>query len=161
MARPSLRFLPRRATLARAATVCGIVAAATGLTATNSFADDVCADFTLSNADWYSNNWTAAYSSSVHLVFQGDGNLVLYTNSGGVLWASGSYGQNVTDLDWSASTGGILLKHKDGSIACRIGANAQGGWAQVQDDGNFVFYNSQGSATWAASWHWTTDACGF
>lgn len=90
-------------------------------------------------------NWSMT-SSSVHLVFQCDGNLVLYRNSDGhAMWASGTTGFGHPN---------VLIFHEDGFInlsegiadKCQIGTG--GATAVVQDDGNFVFYGPGGNATW-------------
>ncbi|MFJ1709815.1 hypothetical protein [Kitasatospora sp. NPDC088346] len=144
---------PLRKTLTRAAMVCTAAAAVVGLTGTNAMAggewDAPAADFTLNQSDWYPG--ASVNSSSVTLVFQGDGNLVLYSNNDGrALWASGSYGQGVNHVDWSAS-GYIKLQHDNDTI-CTIGKlnSAPGGRAVVQSDGNFVFYRADGSAAWSS-----------
>ncbi|HEY3611561.1 MAG TPA: hypothetical protein VGL06_28965 [Pseudonocardiaceae bacterium] len=58
----------------------------------------------------------------------------------------------MTDLDWSQS-GYIKLLNSSGGIVCTVGAlsPAPGGVAQVQDDGNFVFYDTSGNPTWATA----------
>ncbi|GAA4629307.1 hypothetical protein GCM10023196_049510 [Actinoallomurus vinaceus] len=157
-------------TLARAVTLCGIAAAATGLLATSASADTVCAFFTSSQSDWYAWNNTTWGSwvlskgpsyNSIYIKFQSDGNLVVYRQrDNAVMWASGTWGRNVTDLDWSVSAGGILLKRADGSVVCQIGEGASTGRAQVQEDGNFVFYNDVSEATWSI-WGtpYTTNYC--
>lgn len=172
MARTTLRFLPRKATLTRAVTVVGIVAAATALTATNAFADEICARFTTSQYDWTQGKQWGSYPVSsapgpndVILKFQTDGNLVLYrARDNAVMWASG-WNPNVKILDWSASAGGILLEDSNHNVLCTITgtSSASGGWAQVQSDGDFVFYNPSGQATWATFWGWGYyhDYCDF
>ncbi|WP_159401194.1 hypothetical protein [Streptomyces sp. NRRL B-24484] len=142
-----------RAKAARAAMVCAAAVAALGLTTTQAMAggtwDAQAANFTLNQGDWYAGSFVN--SSSAKLVFQSDGNLVLYSNDGGrALWASGSYGQGVNRMVWSAS-GYIKLQH-DNDIVCTIGKldSAPGGRAMVQADGNFVFYRYDGSAAWSS-----------
>jgi hypothetical protein len=146
-------------TLARAATFCGIVAATTGLLVTTASADTTCAYFLTSQPDWSAANNTSWGSwplgsawgpSSIYIRFQSDGNLVVYRQSdNAVMWASGTYGIGVTDLDWSSAAGGILLKNAKGSVICQVGSGASTGHAEVQNDGNFVFYNDIGEATWS------------
>ena len=161
-----MRTLLGRSKFARAVAVCGITAAATVLAASNAYADTTCAYFTLDQPNWLAggpgpHSWN---SSSIILNFQTDGNLVIYArNSNGTegkaLWASGTaYYQlpsgtlPVTQLDWS-SQGYIILQDTFGNTVCTIGAQgpnyAPGGAAVLQDDGNFVFYNTNHVATWA------------
>ncbi len=159
--------LPKTGTsLRRTLTVAAMVAAATALTVTTASADTRCAYFTTSQPDWAPGTTWGSWPNggyvgpnAVYIDFQTDGNLVLRNGrTGNAVWASGTWGTGVTRLDWSASASGIVLYKYDGSIECTIaGYNASGGWAQVQDDGNFVFYNSSGAAEWATSWGWGTS----
>ena len=149
--------------LAKGGVVAALTAVGLFVSATDAFADTTCATFTLAQADWNALDEPYAASSSVYLQFQDDGNLVLYRLSDNyVLWASGTEDRGVTDLDWSQSRGGIILKYSNGSVACYIGSGASNGWAAVQNDGNFVFYAPGKVAKWAMSWTARTiDYCGF
>lgn len=145
----------RNRPMLRAALVGTALAAAIGLTATDALADSAVATFTLSQPDWQLNTYVMENNVYSSLYLQPDGNLVLYkeVNDVGVqaLWASGTNGRGVTHLDWSAS-GYIKLLNSSGGIVCTIGAlsPSPGGRAVIQDDGNFVFYNTSGQATWAS-----------
>jgi hypothetical protein len=144
---------PRRRAVLRSLAVCGIGAAAFGLAGGNAFAvtASTVASFTLQQSDW-SNTGTYYDNGVVLLVFQSDGNLVLYSEAtGNAVWASGTNGRGATDLDWSAS-GYIKIKNSSGTTLCTVGAlnPAPGGVADVQSDGNFVFYNTSGTATWSS-----------
>ncbi|MEV4614119.1 hypothetical protein AB0K43_16215 [Kitasatospora sp. NPDC049258] len=140
---------PIRRTLTRAALVCTAAAAALGLAGTDAMADSAAATFTLGQGDWWAGS--SVSSSNTHLDFQSDGNLVLYANSGRVLWASGTDGRGVTHVDWSAS-GYVKLQDSNNNTLCTVGklSPAAGGRAMVQDDGNLVFYRSNGSVAWAS-----------
>jgi hypothetical protein len=177
-----VRTLLGRSTFVRAVSVCGIAAAATVLVASNAYADTTCAYFTLAQPNWAAggpgpHTWN---SSAIILNFQSDGNLVIYLrNSNGTegapVWASGTAESEltaaglgdlpVTQLDWSAA-GEIFLEDTNGGNVCTIGINgalAPGGSAVLQDDGNFVFYNTSHVATWAISggFHdYGTNYCG-
>jgi len=109
-------------------------------------------------------NWSCGHNvwtGSTHLVFQCDGNLVLYNFSGIAIWASGTNGSGVDEVDFSGSMGALMLV-KNGSWYCGIGAwtngtfgqssgsLALGGFFEVQDDGNLVVYNSVSKAVWAS-----------
>jgi hypothetical protein len=100
------------------------------------------------------NQWVDSYQ----LDFQADGNLVVYfnvhiqstgANTRTALWATGQ-NSNVKQLDWSQS-GYLKLENASGTALCTLGAGkpAPGGVAQLQQDGNFVFYTTGGTATWA------------
>ncbi|WP_370222110.1 hypothetical protein [Kitasatospora sp. MAP12-22] len=158
--------------LAKTSAIAALMAIGLFASSTNAFADEVCANFTTAQSDWYSGNNTSFGSwplgspwtpTSIYIKFQSDGNLVIHRQQdGAVMWASGTWGHGVTDLDWSQSAGGILLRHSNGSIACQIGSGASGGHAQVQEDGNFVFYAPDGHPTWASgteNGQQTRDAC--
>jgi hypothetical protein len=143
---------PRRRAVLRSLAVCGVGAAAFGLAGGNAFAASniTVASFTLQQTDWSTD--TGSDNGVVWLVFQADGNLVLYSDTTGkAVWASGTEGKGATDIDWSAS-GYIKIKNSSGTTLCTVGAGnpAPGGVADIQGDGNFVFYNTSGTATWAS-----------
>ncbi|MFE2283732.1 hypothetical protein ACFXDJ_06105 [Streptomyces sp. NPDC059443] len=147
--------------LARGSIVATLAAFGLFVSGSNAFADSRCAYFVTSQRDIQaSENWTWGSwpvsgqpgPNSIYIKFQSDGNLVAYRGrDNAVMWASGTYNDGVVTLVWSASTGGIKLMRANGVNACTIRGNngASGGWAQVQDDGNFVFYKSNGVADWA------------
>ncbi|MFI9276245.1 hypothetical protein ACIGXM_37065 [Kitasatospora sp. NPDC052896] len=119
----------------------------------------------------YGCGW-ASTSSSVHLVFQCDGNLVLYRNSDGhAMWASGSYssGGSQPNTIRFQNRGFVELTMGLANVCGfgdnSIGHDATGGYAVVQDDGNFVVYTSGGSAVWQSGTYGnqqgSTNACNF
>ncbi|WP_405015722.1 hypothetical protein OHV05_00425 [Kitasatospora sp. NBC_00070] len=141
----------------RTALVC--TAAVTAVTASGTEAmalagGSTAARFTLAQADWYPGASVSA-SYYTRLTFQSDGNLVLYALSDTQdwpLWASGTNGMGVTRVVWSQS-GYVRLLNSSGGTVCTLGAlsPAPGGTARVQNDGNFVFYDTDGDPTWASS----------
>ncbi|MFE6750221.1 hypothetical protein ACFVGM_30520 [Kitasatospora purpeofusca] len=139
-----------RRALVRTALVGTAVVAAVGLTATAAMAGTpvTVGSFVLAQADWAPG--TEARNAWYSLKFQTDGNLVLRDPAGNLLWASGTYNRGVTDLDFSYQ-GYIALKNSSGATICTLGAAnpAPGGVANLQTDGNFVFRNAGGAATWA------------
>ncbi|KJK58401.1 hypothetical protein [Saccharothrix sp. ST-888] len=139
----------------RAAGVCAAALIAVGLSGAEAMALDsgtTAATFTLAQPDWYAN--TSSSSSNVTLELWGDGNLVLHTVSdtdGGIpLWASGTSGRGVTHVDWSRA-GYAKLLDASNNVVCTLGKlnPAPGGTVRVQDDGNVVFYDTNGNATWS------------
>ncbi|MEU2772742.1 hypothetical protein ABZ646_07375 [Streptomyces sp. NPDC007162] len=112
-------------------------------------------------------NQAAAHSwasTTVHLNWQSDGNLVLYCNSGKVLWSTNTYvsrtGANNAYIEFTG--GGITLWERfttDFSYWKQMwhenGSNANA-YAYVQNDGNFVIYNQGGSPVWASG---TNNEC--
>ncbi|MFJ1709817.1 hypothetical protein [Kitasatospora sp. NPDC088346] len=144
----------RRKAAVRAAVVCTAALTAVGLSGADAMALDpgtTAATFTLAQPDSYAGD--IASSSGVRLALRNDGNLVLYTVSdtvGEALWASGTGGRGVTHVDWSRSGYAKLL---DGSnnVVCTLGKlnPAPGGTVRLQEDGNMVFYDTSGNATWS------------
>lgn len=85
------------------------------------------------------------------LVYQGDGNLVLY-RQGTALWASGTHGR---------SAGMVVMQH-DGNFVMYDANNVplwssegswghDGAWLIVQNDGNVVIYTHSGQPLWATN----------
>ncbi|WP_159401261.1 hypothetical protein [Streptomyces sp. NRRL B-24484] len=152
-ARP-VRGLCLRGAGVRAAVVCTAalaVASASGAEAMALDPGTTVATFTLTQPDSYAGD--IASSSSVRLVLHGNGNLMLYTISDTVsdlLWASGTAGRGVTHVDWSRS-GYAKLLDASNNVVCTLGKlnPAPGGTVRIQEDGNVVFYDSRGNATWA------------
>ncbi|WP_159401262.1 hypothetical protein [Streptomyces sp. NRRL B-24484] len=126
---------------------------AIGVTSGIAMADASVATFTLAQPDWQVGQSASANNLQAGLYFLADGNLVLYGFNGESdypLWASGTSGKGVTHLDWSKS-GYVKLLDSAGRIVCTLGAlnPAPGGRDELQDDGNFVFYDTSGHATWS------------
>jgi len=105
----------------------------------------------------------ACSSRKLHLVYQTDGNFVLYCDST-PLWATGT--------DGPASSAGYASFQKDGNFVV-YGYNRLGwllaSWASntnnegatqlaLQGDGNLVIYNSSHTALWATD---TSGQCSF
>jgi len=154
----------------RAGAVVGACAMAGVLTVGNAFASipsgaSLVANFTLAQGNWIQGETqyvytvdTASLKAGYELTLQSDSNLVLYAYSYDAgdtartaLWASGlDHSHPVTQIDWSAS-GYAKLLDSAGTIVCTMGldSEAPGGKAELQKDGNFVFYTTGGSATWA------------
>ena len=85
------------------------------------------------------------------LVFQSDGNLVLYDANAGALWASGTNGRG----------GKRAVVQDDGNFVIYDGQNrplfatntsgkGPGAYLKVQDDGNLVLYAASGAPLWAS-----------
>ena len=90
-------------------------------------------------------------SGAYMLVYQSDGNLVLYRTGGGPLWASGTMGRGV----------GKAVMQGDGNLVVYNGSGqplwASGTWGHpgstlaVQDDGNVVIYTPDHRPIWATN----------
>ncbi|MEO7272375.1 MAG: hypothetical protein ABIX28_17560 [Vicinamibacterales bacterium] len=84
------------------------------------------------------------------LVYQGDGNLVLYRSDGRPLWASQtsgrSAGRTVMQMD-----GNLVVYDAGGTPIWASGTSGYGGASLlVQDDGNVVIYAASGAPLWAS-----------
>ncbi|MFJ1709464.1 hypothetical protein [Kitasatospora sp. NPDC088346] len=151
-----LRTSRLRKAAVRTALVCTAAVTALATSGTEAMAlpgGITAARFTLPQPNWYAGASVSA-GNNARLTFQSDGNLVLYAVSDTQdwpLWASGTDGMGVTHVNWSQS-GYIKLENSTGGVVCTIGAPspAPGGSARVQDDGNFVFYDTDGRPTWAS-----------
>lgn len=95
--------------------------------------------------------WLTSGDTRFDLVYQGDGNLVLYRN-GVPLWATGTHGR---------STGMVVMQH-DGNFVMYDANNVpiwtsvgslghEGAWLIVQNDGNVVIYSRNGQPLWATN----------
>ncbi|MGD3105189.1 hypothetical protein [Streptomyces sp. YGL11-2] len=97
-----------------------------------------------------------AQSATVWLVFQEDGNLVIYRKRDGkAIWNSGTYGKDAWTFDVAAN-GDVGIHPRDVSTwLWHTGtAGNYGAYALLQDDGNFVVYRKgggpkTGGALWA------------
>jgi hypothetical protein len=84
-----------------------------------------------------------------HFVYQGDGNLVLYQDGVGALWASNTGG----------TSPGVTAMQGDGNLVVYDGASQAvwfsathghaGAYLVVQNDGNVVIYDTGGAALWS------------
>jgi hypothetical protein len=85
-----------------------------------------------------------------HLIYQGDGNVVLYNLFGQPLWNTRTNGQ-AAGL-FAMQTDGNLVVYKPGGTAIwntRTHGNAGAGLA-IQDDGNLVIYDTSWRALWSS-----------
>jgi len=113
----------------------------------------------------FHNGWTVTRSASNQvlctnsvrntLVFQPDGNLVIYTSANTALWstktASGQVGTGNMGQHVGFTSGGALeVDNGSGHVGFNTNTAAAGGTLVFQDDTNFVIYNSGGSAVWSS-----------
>jgi hypothetical protein len=102
-------------------------------------------------------------STTVHLAWQSDGNLVLSCNSNTshpnmALWASNTSGNTNQQIDFGGGgstpfgVGSIDIYFNDvfgPVVTWEAGVTEPGDYAYVQNDGNFVVYSSSGQPLWA------------
>lgn len=113
--------------------------------------------------------WSAGIGEGRTVSFQGDGNLVIYSATWGVLWASGTNGTAANRLlldrcSFSLLNGGTSHFTR-GTTSCTAGSIASG-WSMVasgttrllqteeahldwQGDGNLVLYTNSGAVLWS------------
>jgi hypothetical protein len=103
-------------------------------------------------------------SGQYTLAMQGDGNLVLYHNGVGPVWASGTSGQ-VAVTAVMQGDGNLVVNRGFGDYTPDViwATNTYGqpgSVLRVQDDGNLVVYTSNGVAIWAANQPGAPTSCG-
>jgi hypothetical protein len=85
------------------------------------------------------------------LVYQGDGNLVLYRQDWTPIWWSGTQGPDYRNA-LMQSDGNFVLYHSDGTPYWSSGTVGNSdAWLMVQNDGNVVIYSASGSPLWATN----------
>jgi hypothetical protein len=152
---------------ARMATAGVLLAAGiTATMATSAHADSIGAFIGLPNPAiiWSQSQPYTWTSTTVHLSWQRDGNLVLYCNSdtsdpNKVLWATGTDYTNPVDIVFGGPYGLIAVRDDWDTVVkagwqiafeAPAGGINPGDYAYVQNDGNFVIYpKGGGHALWA------------
>jgi pimeloyl-ACP methyl ester carboxylesterase len=90
----------------------------------------------------------------LHLVYQGDGNLVLYHGLDGgpleALWATGTDGTSAGFVAMQGD-GNLVVYNRSGNPEWDSGTFREGSWLAVQNDGNVVIYAPGGSPVWATN----------
>jgi hypothetical protein len=84
------------------------------------------------------------------LVYQGDGNLVLY-GPGGPLWASGTAGRPTGVCIMQGDGNLVIYRHGPQPIWASNTPQAPGSRLVVQNDGNAVIYRPDGTPLWATN----------
>lgn len=94
------------------------------------------------NKKYYSSNF------DYYLIFQNDGNLVLYNRNGSSRWAS-----NTNRKGASAEfqqDGNLVVYNRSGKALFSTGTNTKGNVLIVQEDGNLVIYDRRKKAVWSS-----------
>ncbi|NAT23967.1 putidacin L1 family lectin-like bacteriocin [Pseudomonas syringae] len=81
------------------------------------------------------------------LVFQGDGNLVVYTNDARVVWNSGTHNMGATQAVMQGDGNFVIYKFDGTAIWHTHTPGNPGAYAQIQNNGAFVVCKS--TPTWA------------
>ena len=102
------------------------------------------------NSRLYEGDLIRSRNGDHRLVLQGDGNLVLYTKDGKVLWTTKTNGTPNTNLVMQGD-GNLVLYGDGGKVLWRSATNSNGASRLVmQNDGNLVIYASGGRSVWAS-----------
>lgn len=83
-----------------------------------------------------------------YLMFQNDGNLVMYSKSNAPLWASKT--ENIGDKAEFQNDGNLVIYNRAGAAIFSTGTNGRGAFLSVQNDGNLVVYGNRQNALWAS-----------
>jgi hypothetical protein len=93
---------------------------------------------------------TSSCDGRFTLAMQTDGNLVLYWNGHGALWASGTYQKGGVRATMQADGNLVVYNSGNGALWASGTSGHAGSKLAVQNDGNLVIY--QGSAAiWASN----------
>lgn len=88
-------------------------------------------------------------NGSAYLYHQNDGNIVLYTRAGRVLWSPNTYGRGSAVLTLQPD-GNLVLSNSAGQPVWSTGTwNSPGAVVRLQDNGNFVIYDTAGRNVWS------------
>jgi len=85
------------------------------------------------------------------LIFQTDGNLVLYAPGGQALWASNTAGHVVWDAVMQGDGNLVIYDPRAHALWASATAGDAGAWLIVQNDGNLVIYDANGKPLWASN----------
>lgn len=97
------------------------------------------------------NDQLVSANGQYKLVYQSDGNLVLYGNDGSPLWASNTEG-SAADFTIMQGDGNLVIYAPGGTpVWASDTANKSGAHLAVQDDGNVVIYGTDGTPLWATN----------
>ncbi len=99
----------------------------------------------------------ASINGTYHFNLQGDGNLVIYSSAGKVIWAANTNGKGGTRLVLQ-SDGNLVLYTSAGKAVMATGTVGKGAAHLImKNDGNLVLANASGAAVWETK---TSDGSG-
>ncbi len=100
-------------------------------------------------------NFTLAANGWERLIWQTDGNLVIYDEKG-ARWASGTNSPSVSQLCWQGDGNLVIYDPaKPRGVAFATGTNGSGSFLSFQGDCNLVIYDQNSRPKWASN----TDPC--
>jgi pimeloyl-ACP methyl ester carboxylesterase len=100
----------------------------------------------------YANDVISSDDGRFHLIYQGDGNLVLYDQGWRPLWDTGTGGTDPGYVEMQGD-GNLVMVNASGGFVWDVGVTAghPGAWLIVQDDGNVVIYDGSSHPLWATN----------
>jgi hypothetical protein len=100
----------------------------------------------------YANDVISSDDGRFHLIYQGDGNLVLYDQGWRPLWDTGTWGTDPGYVEMQGD-GNLVMVNASGGFVWDVGVTAghPGAWLIVQDDGNVVIYDGSSHPLWATN----------
>jgi hypothetical protein len=93
----------------------------------------------------------ASQDGRFRLVFQQDGNLVLYAPGNQPLWASNTAGHVVWDALMQGDGNFVIYDPHAHALWAASTAGHPGAWLIVQNDGNLVIYDAANHPLWASN----------
>ncbi|WP_224245047.1 hypothetical protein [Hyalangium gracile] len=111
--------------------------------------DNAPADISLAPGSSYPGESTLLSNGFMRLVFQADGNLVLYKSSGEVLWASATHGRDGTQVAFQGDGNLVIYNGQSGAIWASNTNGQNIARLTMQGDGNVVMYDKSGRARWS------------
>ncbi len=85
------------------------------------------------------------------LRLQEDGNLVLYSQDGQPMWATGTDGQAVSTATMQDDGNLVLYSPGGDAVWASNTVGNEGAYLVLQDDGNLVMYAADGAPIWATN----------
>jgi hypothetical protein len=90
-----------------------------------------------------------------YVIYQGDGNLVLYEVNGGATWSSRTAGNSVGYFIMQGDGNAVIYDAERRAVWSSGTEGNRGSRIIVQNDGNLVIYDRQNQALWSA---WSDNA---
>lgn len=84
-----------------------------------------------------------------YLIFQLDGNLVIYSNNGGVVWDAKT-GERGARAEFQKDGNLVVYNRRGQALFATNTSDGTANSAMMQDDGNLVVYDARNNALWAS-----------
>ena len=95
------------------------------------------------------NVWYNSSNGAYNLIFQDDGNLVMYNSSGAIVWNSETESEGNRAI--FQRDGNLVIYNNEENAIFTTATNDQGATSlNIHDDGNLVIYNNRGRALWSS-----------